>query len=112
MTPPPDDLRAHPNGPAWAAILAAAAGCWVMGLLTDLSQAFKGVSNALNLFNPVGDLSGKSIGATLAWLFVWAALHACWKNRNIERGGTVAAVAILLVLAALGMTFPPLFDLL
>jgi len=112
MTPTPDDFRAHPNGPAWAAILAAAIGCATMGLLVDLAEVSKSISNSLNFYNPVGDLSGKSIGAILAWLIAWAALHAGWKNRNIQRAGMVAAVSILLVLAALAMTFPPIFGLL
>ena len=100
-----------PNGAAWAAILAAGIGCAAFGLAVDLAEAFKGVSNRLNLYNPVGDLSGKSAGAIVVWLVAWGVLHWRWKDRNLRAPGLVLTLAIILVLCGLIAVLPPLFGL-
>jgi hypothetical protein len=100
-----------PNGAAWAGILAASVGCASLGLLVDMAEASKSVSERLNFYNPTGDLSGKSILAVIIWLITWAVLHARWKNRSIESPKTIMAVTLILILLALIAVFPPFFGL-
>jgi hypothetical protein len=99
------------DGPAWAAIVASAVGCAGFGALVVLAEAFKPVSSALNLYDPVGDLSGKSIGGVLIWLVAWVILHAQWKYVTISSPRRLAAAVVILLALALLATFPPLFDL-
>lgn len=101
-----------PTGPAWAAILAAAIGCFAFAVAVDLAEAFPAVSRALNLYNPTGDLSGKSTFAVAVWLVSWAILHARWKNRMIISVGAISSVILVLILLAVLATFPPIFGLL
>jgi hypothetical protein len=99
-----------PNGPAAAAVLAAGIGSAALGLIVVLSEASGALSEALNLYDPVGPLSGKSVVAIVAWLASWAILHASWKGRQLDFG-KVAAVSLLLVALGILGTFPPFFDL-
>lgn len=99
------------NGPAWAAVLAAAVGCACFGILVDLTEAFHGFSRALNFYNPTGDLSGKSALAVAAWLVAWALLRFRWKGRDVNHPARVAVVSVVLILFALVATFPPCFEL-
>jgi hypothetical protein len=112
MDTPDAIVKRLPNGCAWASILAAGAGCAAFGLLVDLAQASKPVSNQLNFYKPSGDLSGKTIVAIVLWLIVWVILHARWKNRNIESSGKIMALTLILILLALIAVFPPFVDLL
>lgn len=98
-----------PNGPAAAALLAAGIGSFVLGLLTTLAAAAKAFGMALNLYNPVGPLSGKTAGAVAAWLIAWVVLHLAWKDRQVNFGATYSVTLILLILGLLG-TFPPVFE--
>ena len=59
MTSASDNSAPAQNGQGWAAILAAAICCFAMGVIIDLAEASTGISKALNLYNPTGDLSGK-----------------------------------------------------
>lgn len=99
-----------PNGAAAAAVLAAGIGSFVLGLLTTLSAASKAVATALNFYNPVGPLSGKTTVAVVIWLVAWAILHGAWGNRQVELGKVSSVALILVVLGFLG-TFPLFFDL-
>ena len=49
------------NGPAAAALLAVGMGSLALGLCVILSEAIKSVNKALNFYDPVGPLSGKTI---------------------------------------------------
>ena len=62
-----DSTPQYFDGPVWAAIISASAGCAAFGLLVDLAEASKSFSNALNFYNPTGDLSGKSTVAVVSW---------------------------------------------
>jgi len=104
-----DDLS--PTGPAWAAIVAAAIGCASFAALVDLSEAFKGVSRALNFYNPSGDLSGKSTVAVVVWLVAWAILRFRWKRRDIQHPGGLMILCVVLLLLSLLATFPAVFGL-
>jgi hypothetical protein len=98
------------NGPAAAAILAAGIGSLALGLFVILAEAINSVRNALNFFNPVGPLSGKTTVAIVIWVLSWIILHSSWKNKQVSFAGVFTVSIILIVLGLLG-TFPPFFDL-
>jgi len=99
----------RPNGPAVAALLAGAAGVFVLGLNTFLAAAATGVSNWMAFQNRVGPLSGKTTMAGVAWLVIWGFLSAVLWRRNVRLEWVWAIVIILLVVGNLLM-FPPIFD--
>ena len=99
----------RPNGPAAAALLAGAAGVFVLGLNTFLAAAATGVSNWMAFQNRVGPLSGKTTMAGVAWLVIWGFLSAVLWRRNVRLEWVWAIVIILLVVGNLLM-FPPIFD--
>jgi len=104
------DVRAR-DGAAAAALLAAAIGIFVLGLVTTLAdmQRFTNFSDWLKWDNEVGPLSGKSSLSLIAWAATWPVLHLVLYRRD---GVLVAASAISLVLfvAAMVLMFPPVFE--
>ena len=98
------------NGPAAAALLAAGIGSLALGLFVILAEASNSVKNALNFYNPVGPLSGKTTVAIVIWILSWMILHSSWKNKQVSFAGVFTASLILIILGLLG-TFPPFFDL-
>jgi len=100
-----------PTGGAWAAVLAAAIGCACFGLVTDLAEMSKSISNVLNIHNPTGDLSGKSAVGVAAWLLAWGILHARWRGRIIRRPGGITLLSVVLLLLGLVGVFPPFVDM-
>jgi uncharacterized membrane protein YidH (DUF202 family) len=108
--PLPVDLSA--NGAAWAAILSAGIGCAALGLFIDLGEGTKLFGRILNLYDPVGNLSGKTIAGVSVWLIAWALLHWKWKGREIHRSGRIVAATLLLVAIGILASFPPVFELL
>jgi hypothetical protein len=98
------------NGPAAAALLAAGIGSLALGLFVILAEALNSVKNALNIYGPVGPLSGKTSFAIAIWLAAWIILHISWKNKQVNFAGVYAVSLILIILGLLG-TFPPFFDL-
>lgn len=98
------------NGPAAAAILAASIGSLALGLCTAVAQAIVPIKNALNLYDPVGPLSGKTTAAVVVWLIAWTVLHARWKNRQVAFARLFTIALILIALGVLG-TFPVFFEL-
>jgi len=99
-----------PNGPAAAAVLAAGIGSLVLGVVVTLAEANAKILQALNLYNPVGPLGGKSSVAIVAWLVAWAVLHAAWKERGVDFGKVATLTFVLVGLGLLG-TFPLFFEL-
>ena len=97
------------NGAA-AAILAAGIGCLGMGVITTLSEAVKPVADRLNLYNPVGPLSGKSLFASLVWLVTWTLLSRRAKAGAINQKRWLVSAFVCAGLAIV-FTFPPFFDL-
>src|SRR5215207_4452803 len=85
---PPADAQpmetATPNGAAVAAILAAAIGCAVLGLIIPFSEFLPALKNALNWYNPVGPLMGKTSVSVIAYFIAWLVLHRAWKDREVE----------------------------
>jgi len=106
-----NDSEKIPNGPAWAAILAAGIGCLALGLLIVLGERNAFFIKRLSFYKPVGNLSGKSGVAVIVWLIAWVVLHVRWKNRDLTNTSTIMAVTIVLVLLGVAMSCPLVFDM-
>jgi hypothetical protein len=100
----------RPNGDAVAAFVAAGIGCLMLGVLTTAAEASQGLKDALNLYAPVGPLSGKTIGAVVVWLIAWGLLHRMWSGGNQPLKKWLNVTWVLLLLGLL-LTFPPVFTL-
>ena len=100
-----------PNGPGAAAILAAGIGCFVLGALATLADAFAGLSGVLTFYGPTGGLSGVSTIAIVIWLLAWFILGRRWEDRDVAIGRVNLAAFVLLMFSVL-LTFPPFMDLL
>jgi hypothetical protein len=98
------------TGPAAAAMVAGGVGVFMVGLMTTLAEASQGIADALNLYAPVGPLSGKTIVAVVTWLLAWFFLNMGWKDRNPSLQNAFR-ITIILILAGLLLTFPPFFEL-
>lgn len=103
------DLVDKPEGPVAAAIIAGGVGALAVGLLTTLAEANTTIKDFLNVSDPVGPLSGKTIGGVIIWLVAWAVLHVIYKDKPFE---TRRALTVALVLIGLGIlgTFPIFFQ--
>jgi hypothetical protein len=99
-----------PNGPVAAALLAGGLGSALFGLIVLFSELSESFAAALNWYNPVGPLSGKSILGIAAFFIAWAVLHAMWKDREINFSSISTAALVLLAIGLLG-TFPPVWHL-
>ena len=93
-----------------AALVAAGIGCLAMGIVTTLSEALKPVADRLNLYKPVGPLSGKSLVAIVVWLVAWAALSRSVQGKQIPIGKWLTC-SLICVGIGFVMTFPLFFDL-
>lgn len=100
-----------PNGPGAAAILAAGIGCATLGVLALLGDAFSGIKNFLNFYNPTGALSGVTTVTIVVWLAAWFVLAKRWDGRDVALT-RISAVAFVLLAVGLFLTFPPGMDLL
>ena len=98
------------DGPACAAVMAAGIGSFALGFLTTLNEASAKISAMLNLYGPVGPLSGKTGVAVVVGLVAWAVLAGAWNDRQIDFGKVWGAALTLVILGLLG-TFPLVFDL-
>ena len=94
-----------PNGPAAAAILAAAIGGFFLGLATTAAEAMPAVKTALTWVGPVGPLSGKTGVGLIAWIVSWLAFGIAWRRSDVRFGRIYALTLILLAIGFLG-TFP------
>lgn len=101
----------RPNGPGAAALLAAGLGSLMVAIFAIAVDKSASIKTLFTFSKATGPLSGVTTSAILVWLIVWAILHARWSKRAVAIGPVVAAALILLVLAVL-LTFPPLADLL
>ncbi len=98
-----------PNGAAAAALLAAAIGVFVIGLMTSLAAASPALSDALVWVRRVGPLSGKTGVGIIVWLIAWGFLHSRYKDVDVDLGRTLRWTWILVALGWLG-TFPPFYE--
>ena len=99
-----------PNGPGAAAILAAGIGSLVLGILTVAADKSKPFAAHLILYRPTGPLSGVTTISIAIWLLSWLLLALFWRDREVSMRATLTA-ALLLLAAALLLTFPPVIDL-
>lgn len=100
-----------PNGAGAAAILAAGIGCAALGVFTLLADAFDGIKNFLNFYNPTGALSGVTGFAVLVWLAAWFVLAKQWDGRDVAMT-RISVVAFVLLAVGFALTFPPIMSLL
>lgn len=98
------------NGPAAAAFLAAGLGSLALGMITSWSEASTAVSDSLNLYNPVGPLSGQIVVEVIVWIVSWIVLHTLWKQKQVNFGAILTASLVFIALGFLG-TFPIFFNL-
>jgi hypothetical protein len=103
------EVEEQPVGEAAAAILAAGVGAFALGLMTILAE-IPMIKDALNFYNPVGPLSGKTSVAVIIWLVTWAALYFLWNGKDVPFPRVFTATLILIALGVLG-TFPLFFGL-
>lgn len=92
-----------------AAMVAAGVGCTVLGVLTVLTEASAAVKTALNVYNPVGPLSGKTLGAVLAYVVTWIGL-ALWARGRVVRIEHWIPISLGLIAIGLILTFPPVYQ--
>ena len=103
-------VGAGPNGPVAAVMIASGIGALVLGVFTVLSEANEDIHDFLEFTERVGPLSGKVILASAAFLIGWGGLHMALRDRDVA-WRTALAVALVLLAAALVLTFPPFFQL-
>jgi hypothetical protein len=106
-----EEVDQLPNGPGGAAILAAGIGCAAMGILAFAGDAWDGIGKALNIYNPVGTLSGVTALAIIIWVVAWIVLGRMWAHTTVPMGKINLAAFALLLIGFL-LTFPPFMDLL
>jgi hypothetical protein len=104
------EIHERPNGPAVAAILSAAIGVFVLGLLTTLSEASTGVHDFLDLKERVGPLSGKTTFAVAVYLVAWVALVPLLWKRSVPFSNAMLVAGVLIAAGFIG-TFPEFFQL-
>ncbi|HEY3070165.1 MAG TPA: hypothetical protein VGJ34_07600 [Gaiellaceae bacterium] len=100
---------ARPFGPAAAVMLAAAAGVFILGLLTTLAEASTGIKDALQWSDRVGPLSGKTIIAAAVFFAGWALLGTVLRTAEPPWKKVVYGTGALIALGFL-MTFPTFFQ--
>ena len=104
------DYADKPEGPVAAAIVAAGVGALSLGILTTIAEASTSIKDFLSFFDPVGPLSGKTIGAVAIWLVSWVALHLILKDKSLGSRTALTAALVLIGLGVIG-TFPIFFQL-
>lgn len=100
----------RPNGDAIAAFIAAGVGCLTLGILVTAAELSAPIKDTLNVYNPVGPLSGKTLGAVIVWFITWVILHFQWRARSMPLGKWLKITWVLVGLGLL-LTFPPIFTM-
>lgn len=98
------------NGAGAAAILASGIGAFLMAVFAILADQSPAIKSMMIFWKPTGPLSGVTTCAIVLWLAVWAILHARWRHRSVALA-RVNAVALVLLVLGLLLTFPPIADL-
>lgn len=99
------------NGRGAATILAAAAGCFALGVLALAGDAMPPVAKALNFWKPSGPLSGVTDAAIAFWLILWFVLNRMWRDRTVSMS-RVNIASVVLFAGGILLTFPPFMDML
>ena len=97
------------NGKAAAALLAGGIAAVAYGVFIILAEGVKVVGNALNWYNPAGNLSGKTGMMIIVWLVTWAILGNQWKDKDVDFQ-KISTIAVVLLVAGVLLTVPPVFD--
>ena len=100
----------RPNGAGAAAILAAGIGAFLVAVFAILADQSAAIKSLMIFWKPTGPLSGVTTCAIVLWLAAWAILHARWRQRSVALA-RVNAVAFVLLILGLLLTFPPIADL-
>jgi len=100
---------ALPNGPGAAALLSAGIGSCALAIIATATDRLPGLARWMAFYKPTGPLSGVTTSAILVWLIAWGMLELRWRNRKV-RMNRIAIAALVLLLAGLLLTFPPLAD--
>jgi hypothetical protein len=87
-----------------------ASGCAALAVLALLGDAFNGMKNFFNFYNPTGPLSGVTTLAIVVWLAAWFLLAGKGDGRDVALT-RVSVVAFALLATGFGLTFPPFMDL-
>ena len=104
------DPRRRPFGPVAAVFIAAGVGSVVLGILTTAAEASKSFADALQWFDRVGPLSGKTLVAVAVFFIAWGVLHAMWRDKDPAPGRIFLWSWILLAVGVL-LTFPIFFQM-
>jgi len=102
---------APPNRGAAAAVLAAATGAFMLGVLAFAGDASRAVAHAVNVWNPTGPLSGVTAAAIIIWLVTGFVLARSGRGRALKFP-PINRFALALVIAGMLLRFPPFMDLL
>ena len=98
------------TGSGAAAILAAGIGVFLVAILAIAADRILAIKSLMIFYKPTGPLSGVTTCAIVGWLAAWAILEKLWRRRSVALG-PVNAVAFLLLVLGLLLTFPPIADL-
>ena len=98
-----------PSGPAAAALLSAGIGSCTLAILAIAADRMAGLRHWMTFSKATGPLSGVTTSAVLAWLLAWALLELRWRNRDVPIM-RICIVSIVLLIAGLLLTFPPIAD--
>ncbi|MEG4085516.1 hypothetical protein [Microcoleus sp. POL10_C6] len=110
------------SGPAAAAVISAAIGCFTMMVTHHLSDTSKATEKIVwnlgtwipgsktdsELWGNIGSYTGKETMLLVGWLISWPILHTLWKNKNIK-SRTIFFWMFALLVAATAMCWHPLF---
>ena len=110
------------SGPAAAAVISAAIGCFTMMVTHHLSDTSKATEKIVwnlgtwipgsktdsELWGNIGSYTGKETMLLVGWLISWPILHTLWKNKNIK-SRTIFFWMFGLLVAATAMCWHPLF---
>lgn len=97
------------NGSGAAAILAAGIGACALAILAIATDRLPLLQRWMDFYHPTGPLSGVTTTAVVVWLITWGILEVRWRNSDVNMRW-IGAAALLLLVAALLLTFPPLAD--
>jgi hypothetical protein len=109
-TSPAPHVRNFPNGGGAAAVLAAGIGSFCVAVFAILADQSAAIKSLMNFYKLTGPLSGVTTCAIVVWLAAWFILHRRWSWRMVDMARAGTAALILLILALL-LTFPPIADL-
>ncbi|MFO0983487.1 MAG: hypothetical protein U1E76_17430 [Planctomycetota bacterium] len=99
------------NGPAAAAVLAAAFGCAVVGVATVAAAIAPSLELALASRFPTRIASGPALLALAAWITSWLALGYRWRHHDVDFARVTKLALVLLALGILGSLPLPLLGL-